>query len=593
MGRPDSLPQSLPVLRRLATRFAPQIREQRGLVAGSFLAIFAEVFLRLLEPWPLALVLDHVLDRETSGRAIDLGWLTSLDPSLLLLVAAGGVVIIAGIRALAKYASTVGFALVGNRLLTHVRNQVYERLQELSVGFHARAGSGDLVLRVIGDVGMVREVVVTALLPLVGNLLILAGMLSVMLWMNWQLTLVALVTVPLFWLSTARLGRRIRSVARKQRHREGGLASRAAETLGAIQTVQALSLSERFAEDFVAQGQRSLREGVQAKRLSARLERIVDVLNALATALVLWMGASIVLKGGLSAGELVVFLTYMKSAVRPVRNFAKYSARLAKASAASERVLELLSQEPEVQDLPGAVEAPGFRGDVHFDGATFGYREGPAVLRQVDLRVAAGEHVALVGHSGVGKSTLVGGLLRLLDPREGCVRLDGEDVRKFTLVSLRGQVCVVLQESLLFAASVRDNIAFGSPHGDPGDDEVEAAAKLANAHEFITRLPEGYDTLVGERGLDLSLGQRQRIAIARAAVSRAPIVILDEPLSALDVENARSVAEALDRLCEKRTTFLVTHDLAQAARADRVVVLEGGRASEVAPREVETHALAR
>lgn len=591
MSRPDELRRSLPVLRRLVGRYWPHVRQQEGLVFGSFLAIFAEVALRLLEPWPLALILDRVLGLEGKGRAIELGPLTELEPTALIAIAAGAVVVVASLRAVAAYASAVGFALAGNRLLMHVRNELYRRLQELSLSFHAQARGGDLVLRVIGDVAMVREVVVTALLPLLGNLMILIGMLSVMLWMQWELTLVALATTPLFWITSLRLGRRINRVARKQRRREGGLASRAAETLGAIQTVQALSLSERFSAEFVQEGQRSLKEGVQAKRLSARLERTVDVLNALATALVMGFGASVVLRGELSAGELVVFLTYVKSAVRPVRNFAKYTARIAKAGAAAERVLEVLEREPLVRDAPDAVCAPSLAGEVRFADATFGYGEEEPVLSHVELHLAPGDHVALVGPSGVGKSTLLAGVLRLMDPRSGRVMIDGCDLRSYTLASLRAQICVVMQESLLFAASVRENIAFGLPEGEATPEAIEAAAHLANAHEFIMALPDGYETRIGERGLDLSVGQRQRIAIARAALGQAPIVILDEPLSALDAANARSIEQALDRLCEGRTTFLVTHDLAHALRFGRIVRLEGGRLRAESAAEAGAHAV--
>jgi len=578
VGRPKTVQQSLPTLKRLLDRFAPELLRQRALVAGSFAAIFAEVFLRLLEPWPLALVLDHVLGLGRDGEALGLGALTALEPMGLLGVAAAALVTVAGLRALCAYASAVGFALAGNRVLTEVRNSLYRRLQELSLAFHTKARSGDLVLRVIGDVGMVKEVVVTAVLPLLANLLILVGILSVMLWMQWTLTLIALCTAPLFWLSTVSLGRRIQAVARKQRRREGNLATQAAETLGGIETMQALSLNGAFAQAFVRDSQGSLREGVQAKRLSARLERSVDVLTALATALVLFFGARIVLRGGLSPGELVVFLAYMKSASRPVRNFAKYTARLAKASAAAERVLEVLESEPDVCNLPGAYDAPPLRGEVRFEGASFRYGAGDPVLSGVDLLVRPGEHIAVVGASGAGKSTLVGALLRLHDPCEGRIRFDGEDIGRFTLASLRRQVSIVLQDTLLFATSVRDNIAFGAAAAEPG--EIEAAARLANAHDFVSQLPEGYDTLIGERGLDLSAGQRQRIAIARASISRTPIVILDEPLSGLDEANSRAVTEALDRLTKGRTTFLVTHDLQHAAHCDRILLLKDGRIAE-------------
>jgi ATP-binding cassette subfamily B protein len=267
----------------------------------------------------------------------------------------------------------------------------------------------------------------------------------------------------------------------------------------------------------------------------------------------------------------VIFLSYLKSGFRPVRNFAKYTARLAKASAAAERVLEILDREPEIAERPDARTAAPFAGGIRFEHADFLYDERAPVLRDINFSVEPGEHIAVVGASGIGKSTLMAALPRLHDPAAGRVLIDGEDIRAFTLESLRGQIVIVLQESILFTGTVRDNIGLGRPNTDA--EEIERVAGLANAHDFILDLPDGYDTVVGERGETLSAGQRQRIAIARAALRSAPIVILDEPLTGLDKENARTVRSALDRLTRDRTCFLITHDLKDAARCDRILVL--------------------
>src|SRR2546427_520209 len=405
MGRPLSLRDSLPGLGRLTRRFWPYVRRERPLIMVSLLALYAEIVLRLLEPWPLKWVLD----------------------------------------------------------------------------------------RVAGDVGFLRDGADTALLPLLANALTLVGMAAVMLWLNAPLTLIALATGPLFWASTTRLTRRIRETARRQRQQEGAMAATAAESIGAVKVIHALSLEGTFAQAFTGQSRKNLATGVRATRLSAGLERTVDLLIAIATAAVLWYGARLALRGVMTPGDLVVFLAYLKNAFRPVRDFVKYTGRLAKASAAGERVLDLLDRTPDVRDLPGAVPAPALRGAVRFDGATFSYEPGlPA-----------------------------------------------------------------------------------SPRGRTGP-----AARLANAHAFVEALPKGYDTMVGERGVTLSNGQRQRIAIARAAIRRAPVLILDEPTTGLDGENERAVIEALERLAEGRTTFLITHDLLLAGRADLVLYLEAGRGRE-------------
>ncbi len=579
MARPSSLQETLPGFGRVMRRLWPYTRRQAPLAAGSVAALLAEIALRALEPWPLKLVFDHVLQgAKKGGRGTGFAWAGGLDTSTLLALAAFGVVLLIGLRAFASYLSTVGFALVGNRVLTEVRADVYRHLQLLSLSFHNRARGGDLVLRVIGDIGMLKDVAVTALLPLAANVLVFLSMTALMFALNWRLALVALSVAPLFLLTSKRLSGRIREASRDQRKREGAMASTAAESIGAIRVVKALSLEEKFAESFAGQNKKSLKEGVKASRLAASLERSVDLLIALSTALVLWYGARLALRGEITPGDLLVFLAYLKNAFKPMQDFAKYTGRLAKATAAGERVLDILDRAPDVRDLPGARPAPALRGRVCFQDVTFSYEEGHEVLCGINLEVAPGQTVALVGASGNGKSTLVSLLLRLYDPERGRVMVDGHDIREFTLESLRAQVSVVMQDTLLFAASVRDNIAYGAPNATP--EEVERAARLANAHDFITRLPEGYDTVVGERGVTLSAGQRQRISIARAAVRRSPVLILDEPTTGLDEKNARAVVEALERLAEGRTTFLITHDPRHARRADLVVLLERGVIAE-------------
>ena len=575
---PKTFRDSLPRFWRVMRRLWPKLRKQLPLITAAFVALLAQIGLRLLDPWPLKFVIDEIVGAEPAAGRTGIPALDGLDSMTFVAVAAVAIVIIALLRSATTYFSTVGLALAGNRVLTEVRNELYQHLLRLSLSYHTRARSGDLITRLTSDVGRLREVAVTAILPLLVHFLTLIGMLGLMFWLNWQLALIGLASFPILFLSTVRLSGTMQTVAREQRKREGALAAAAAEAIGAIEVAKAFSLEEILGKAFAQQSKKSMKEGVKGKRLSARLERTVDVFIALGTALVLWYGARLVLRGGLTPGDLIVFLSYLKGAFRPTRSLAKYTGRIAKATASGERVLDILETEPEIRDSPDAVRAPRFRGTVEFRDVSFCYEPGQMVLEDINLCARPGERVALVGPSGGGKSTLVALILRLYDPVQGQIAIDGHDIPEYTIKSLRSWISVVLQESVLFAVSVRDNIAFGSPKAT--FEEIAAAARSANAHGFIQALPEGYETVLGERGATLSGGQRQRIAIARAAVRRAPIVILDEPATGLDEKSAQMVWGALDRLMRDCTVFLIAHDLRTAENADRILYLDGGRVLE-------------
>lgn len=578
MAKPKSLPESLPGIRRLLGFLSPYLKDHYVPIGGSFLALFTAVGMRALEPWPLTIVVDYVIVPGSSGALGRAGWLQNLQPMTIVLASSIALIAILGLRAVCTYFQKVGFALVGNRVLTKVRNDLFEHIHCLSLAFHTRSRSGDLIVRVIGDIGLLKDVAVTALMPLVGSILVLLLMGALMLWLNWKLALLVMVTLPLYWLPAWFFGKRIRAVSRKAKKRESEMASSISDTIGAMQVVQTLSLEESFIDQFSNQSQKNLREGVKARRLLARLQGTVQLLTGFSTALVLGAGAWMVLKQQLSAGELLVFLSYLKAGIKPMQDFAKYSGRLAKASASGERVMELFDQKPDVADQPGAVTAPPFRGKIEFERVDFSYEPGQPVLRGLSFQVEPGQVVALTGPSGAGKSSTIKLISRLYDTVDGRVLIDDIDVRSITLSSLRGQIAVVLQENTLFAASISDNIAYGGI--DVSDEEIENAARLANAHDFIEKLESGYQTVPGERGVTLSAGQRQRIAVARAAVSKAPILILDEPTTGLDERNSRIVVDAIRQLMRGRTVIMITHQPAEAAEADRVLYLEDGSVLE-------------
>lgn len=576
--RPQNLKQGISGISRIIKHFLPQIRPQSRLIAISFFALVAETGLRLLEPLPLKFIFDEIIYKGFEVESLKVPFLDSLNSLGLLTVLAFGLVAIAVLKGTMAYVSTAGMAVAATRIMSEVRANLYSHLQSLSLSFHSQAKTGDLITRVTYDVERLREVTVIAALPLLTNILTMTGMLCVMMWLNIQLALIAIAIFPLFVITTTIMSKKIHSVAKKQRKREGAMAANAAEAIGAIKVVQALSLQSRLEKTFARQNNKSLTESAQTQKLKAGQERTVEILVAIATSIVLWRGVQLVMLRTVTPGDLLVFITYLKVAFKPMRQLAKYTGQIAKAIASGERIVSLLEIAPEVKDTPWAYPARPFRGVVEFRDVSFTYEEAEATLQNISLRALPGQKIALVGASGGGKSTLVSLLLRLYDPQEGQIFIDGNDIKDYTLESLRSQISIVLQESILFAASIRDNIAYGCV--DASEKEIIMAARLANAHDFIMKLPDGYDTVVGERGGTLSGGQRQRIAIARAAIRNAPIVILDEPTVGLDNRSEKIVTEALDRLTKSSTTFLITHDLKTAQNSDRIYYLEGGKILE-------------
>lgn len=596
--RSTSLKETLPGLGHVMTQFAPYLRPYRLELGGGIFALVLATAMKLLEPWPLKFVVDSVLHPGRTGLGIpptlNLGFVTFdlSQPQVLVGVCAVSLFLVISFKALFQYLSTLVFSTVGNKVMTELRGKLFGHLQGLSLDFHDRARAGDLTLRLVGDVGVLKETAITAALPLMANVLVLVGMIGIMLWLDWQLALIAFVPLPVLWLATGHVSKKIQRASRDQRKREGTLASTVAEAMSGMRIVQALGLEGAVARAFGSANGKSLSTGLKAGRLSAGLERLVDVLVGVATALVLWFGAFAVLDGRMTAGDLLVFLTYLKNTFRPMREYAKYSGRLAKATAAAERVFYILDIKPTVAEKPNAQTAPSLSGDIRFRDVSFGYQQDsiasgtavPLTLDRLDLTIPAGQRVAIAGPSGAGKSTLVNLLLRLRDPVAGKVEINGIDIADVTLASLRSQISFVPQDTLLFSMTVAENIALGAGR-EVTREEIVAAARLAQAEDFVNALPNGLDHEVRERGGNFSAGQRQRLSIARAALRQAPILILDEPTTGLDSTNEAAIRNAIDALSRGRTTLIVTHDLALARRCDRVLVVADGGIAEDGPPE--------
>ncbi|MDO4258660.1 MAG: ABC transporter ATP-binding protein [Actinomycetaceae bacterium] len=556
----------------------PGLAENKWLIVGGALALMLEVAFRVMEPWPLKLVIDSVLaahGMETQGPRATLG----------LLFALGAVhVIIVGGRAGCNYLATVSFAAVGSHAASSLRSRAFQHVQRLSAQFHSRNRSADTVQRIVSDVSRMQEVVVTAGLPLVANSATFLVMVGVMIYLDVYLALVVLAALIAFAIASSGSSHRITAAARRARAGEGHLANTAQESLSSIKLVQAYGLESHIEDRFGGANKSSIRSGIRSLRLAARLERSTDLIVGAAVAAVMVGGGIRVLDSAMTVGDLVIFVTYLRTTMKPLRDMAKYTGRISRAAASGERVAELMAREAEIVSAPGAVALRNVAGEVTFNNVTTAY-EGTPILRNLSAYIRPGEHVAVIGPSGAGKSTLLSLLSRGQDPVSGQVLLDGWPLTHLDLADLRSQVTVLHQEAMLLAGTIRENIALGRI--DATDEEIVAAAQAANAHGFISELPDGYDTVVGERGSTLSGGQRQRIAIARALLRDSPVILLDEATTGLDPEAVSVVLDALDTLIQGRTAISVTHQAEAALRASRIWWIEnGGIQMDGSPREL-------
>src|SRR5215472_16203422 len=492
-----------------------------SLIAGIVAAMIAGAT-NLLEPWPLKIVLDTVLKTKTEH-----GWLhqrifsaVGADKMAILGFTAFAVLVVAAIGAVATYTERYLTTSVGQYVMHDLRQSLYSHIQRLSLDYHDRKSTGDLISRLTSDIDSIQSFVASGLLGALTSTLTLVGMIAVMSYMNWQYTLIALSVAPLLFVVVFYYTSSIKTASRQVRKKEGEIASVMQEVLSAVRVVRAFA-SEDYEQRRLAKESRDSTEiALRARSLKAKLPPAVDMIVAAGTCLVLWFGGRMALRGTLSAGSLVLFIWYLGKMYKPMRELAKTADAYTKASVGYERIREVLETDHEVRNLPGARRAPALRGKIELHDVTFGYQPNHPVLKQVSLTVEPGQVAALVGPTGAGKTTIINLIPRFYDPDGGMVRIDGTDVKLFQQESLRQQISFVLQDTLLFHGPVWQNIAYGKP--DATREEVLRAASLANADEFIERMPQGYETVIGERGVTLSGGQRQRIAIARAMIRNTP-----------------------------------------------------------------------
>jgi ATP-binding cassette subfamily B protein/subfamily B ATP-binding cassette protein MsbA len=535
----------------------------------------------LLAPWPLKILVDNVLHGRRLSPLLSsvftalpgphthgalLTWTVAATVVLFVLTWAAGLL---AVWAAIRFGSQMSYDVAGD---------LFAHLQRLSLRFHARHGIGSSIRRITSDSESVATIIQDGGLPAVSALVTLIAMLIVMLAVDLELTLVALAVIPAMALIVTRYSSPMTERSYAQQAAEGAMYETIEQTLSGISVVQAFS-GERAADARLARDtSRIMTTTVRLTWAQSRFSVLLGAVTALGTAAVMWVGADQVLSHTLSLGTILVFISYLGSLYSPIHDLSHSSGTISESLGSALRVVEVLDARADVEDRRDAVRLAGVRGEVVVDGVEFGYEPGRAVLRGVSFSASPGEVVAIVGPTGAGKSTLVGLLPRFFDPDAGSVRLDGHDLRELRLGQVRDSVSLVLQESFLFPFSIAENIAYGRPGASRA--EIVAAARAANAHEFVSGLPDGYDTLVGERGATLSGGERQRIAIARALLKDAPVLVLDEPTSALDAETEGSLLAALERLMAGRTTVVIAHRLSTIRRADQILVLRDGQIIE-------------
>jgi ATP-binding cassette, subfamily B, bacterial len=537
-------------------------------------------FVELLQPWPIKWLVDYVFGSQPTPQ-----WLANIWPVLATENLAGGItavcISILLLAILYRCGLTIGhFFLVraGARVVQRLRCHACEHLHRLSVAYHDKTKVGDSLYRVAYDSHAAQALINGAIVPMASGTLMLIGSVIIMLQINVVLTLTTLAAAPLFILIIRGFSKTIDRQSRRYHESESALVSSVQESLSSIRAIQAFTLEPQTSDKFYKQSKLSLSANEKMTRTQLLYSACAGLAVSIGTAAVVWVAGHQVLSGKLSIGDILVFLAYLGMLYQPMNTFSQSASVIQSASAQLRRVFEVIDAVPDIQDRPNAKTLPTVRGSVEFRNVSFAYEPGRPVLNGINLKAEPGQIVALVGRTGAGKTTLASLLLRFYDPNEGAVLLDGHDLRDLKLSWVRQQVSVVLQDPILFSTTVAENIAYGLPGATT--EQIRKASERAQADEFIRNLPNGYETILGERGVNLSGGQRQRLSIARAFLKNAPILVLDEPTSALDVHTEEALLSALKELMKGRTTFIIAHRLSTVRQSDLVVVLENGRIIE-------------
>ncbi len=557
------------------------VRPYRGTLFVILITMLVQTAMSVAGPWPLKIVLDNVLGSHPLAP-----WIKDfLSPVLgsgskmqIAIAAALATVLIALLGAIASYVASYYTTSVGQWVANDLRVRTYHHLQQLSLSYYDSHETGTLLSTITADVQTIQNFASSSTLGIIVDMFTIVAMLIVMFWLNWDFGLIAVAVTPFMLLLVSRFKKAVKKATHEVRKEQSRIVTVVEQGLQSIRVVKAFGRQDLAEEELAEVSSAIVDASLKARRVKALLSPIVTVTVSLCTAIVLWRGSVLILAGAMTAGALTVFLSYLSKFFKPVQDLATMTNTIAQTAVGVERIRGILDADNIIPERPDARYPEKFAGDIEFDHVAFWYSADAPVLSDVSFHIKPGEIVGIVGPTGGGKSTVVSLIPRFYDPTSGAVKIDGVDIRDYRFQELRDQIGYVLQETVLFEGSVHDNIAYGRK--GVTEEQIKEAARLANADEFIARMPHGYDTLVGERGEMLSGGQRQRIGIARAIIRNNPILILDEPTAALDTESERFVIEALERLMKGRTVITIAHRLSTIRDADKIIVLKGGVVAE-------------
>ena len=552
------------------------IRPYRRWLVIVFAAMLVETAMSLAGPWPIKVIIDNVVGSHPLPEW--LRWIHDLpvarDKMGLAVVAALATLLIAAIGSIADYIDNYYTESVGQWVAHDLRLRVYDHLHRLSLTFYDHQQTGPLLSTITNDVVTVQNFASSATLGILVDMLTIVMMLGLMFWLDWDFTLIAIGVTPFLLLFVMRFKKAVKNVTHEVRKRQSDIVSVVQQGLESVRVVKAFAREDLEDDRMDAASRAQVEAALKARRVKSLLSPIVAIVVAACTAIVIWRGAGLILAGAMTVGALTVFLAYLNKFFKPVQDLAKMTNSIAQATVSLERIRKILDTDIVIPERADARPMPTCRGEITFEEVAFGYDADAPVLKSVSFNITPGQMVGIVGTTGGGKSTVVSLIPRFYDPVGGRVLIDGIDLKDLELASLRSKIGYVLQDTVLFHGTVRENIGYGRPNAK--EEDIIAAAKLANAHDFIIAMPHGYDTMVGDRGLTLSGGQRQRIGIARAVIRDTPILILDEPTAALDTESERLVIEGLERLMKGRTVITIAHRLSTIRDADKIIVLKDG-----------------